>query len=202
MSRPRMARKRLGAVTQRPGRRRAKRRPLAASVATLRCLVLAIDTAARSGWAAALGQDEYLAFGEADTLDRESLGEIVRWSVCQAAARNLPLVLVLEAPFGGRLTTVMALGAARERWLCAWREASQPLRQVVSVQPAEWRARVLGRGWARAPRGDVRAHEQGVAAALVGERVRGDEAAAILIARWALRAARVAEVLPGARRRP
>ena len=53
----------------RPGRRRAKRARLPASVVPLRCLVLAVDTAARSGWAAVAGRDEYLAFGEADTGD-------------------------------------------------------------------------------------------------------------------------------------
>lgn len=201
---PRMARKLSAAPTQRPGRRRARRKREAASATPLPCTVLAVDTAARSGWAVIAGRDEYLAWGEADTLDGASLDYIVRWVAERAAARGEPLVLVLEAPFGGPVPMVVALGGARERWLCAWRGRGLSQRQVVSVQPAEWRAPVLGRGWARAPRADVRAHEQGVAAMIVGSSVRADEAAAILIGRWAMRAAKVARVLPpsAARRRP
>lgn len=183
-----------GGRTSRPRRRRAARKRAAASAVPLRCVVLAVDTAARSGWAVLAGQDDYLAWGEADTLDPEALTYIVRWAAGQAQGRQLPLVLVLEQPWGGPMPVVLALGGARERWLCAWRGAGFAGR-VVSVQPAVWRAPVLGRGWARAPRGDVRAHEQGVAAMLVGERCRGDEAAAILIAKWAMRAAAVARVL-------
>lgn len=162
-------------------------------------MVLAVDTATRSGWAvgAAVGaQDALLSFGEADTLDSESLGHIVRWASCNAQARKLPLVLVLEAPFGGPVPMLLGLGAARERWMVAWREAGLSKAQVVRVQPAEWRASVLGRRWARAPRAEVRRHEQASASVLVGERCRPDEAAAILIARWAMRAAKVGAVLP------
>jgi hypothetical protein len=165
--------------------------------------VLAVDTATRSGWAvgaAVASQDEVLCFGEADTLDSEALGQIVRWAWCNAQARRLPLVLVLEAPFGGTVPMLLGLGAARERWMVAWRQAGLPNAQVVRVQPSEWRAQVLGRRWARAPRAQVRAHEQWTASGLVGERVRADEAAAILIARWASRAAKVGAVLPAARR--
>lgn len=199
-SRSRVAARRADARTQRPGRRRAARAQPAASAVAWRCMVLAVDTAARSGWTVVLGgasQTEWpWCYGEADTLDAGSLAHIVRWSVCHAAARGVPLVLVLEAPFGGPMRTLLALGAARERWLVAWREAVQPRSRVVTVQPAEWRARVLGPRWAKAPRAEVRAHEQVTAGAMVGERVRGDEAAAILIGTWALRAAKVGAVLP------
>jgi len=153
--------------------------------------VLAVDTAARSGWAAIVGPERYLGFGEADTLDVASLRYIVDWADCHATLLGLPLVLVLEAPFGGNMTMLMGLGAARERWLAAWRWLDMPQHRVVYVQPSEWRCKVLGKRWARAPREEVRPHEQATAGAIVGERVRGDEAAAILIAKWGLRAAKV-----------
>jgi hypothetical protein len=182
--------------TQRPRRRRAKRERPAASAMPLRCLVLGIDTAANSGWAIGHGQDVYLAYGEADTLDEPSLDYIVQWAVRQAVVLGLPLVLVLEAPFGGGMRMLLGLGAARERWLAAWRRAGQPTSRAVFVQPAEWRAPVLGAYWARAPREEVRPHEQFVAGTIVGEAVRGDEAPAILVVRWAVRAAKVRRVLP------
>jgi hypothetical protein len=164
-------------------------------------VVLAVDTATRSGWAAVVAPERYLSFGEADTNDRASISYIVRWAIVHAAAIGLPLVLVLERPFGGRsMSMLLGLGAARERWLAAWDAAGMSSRHVVSVYPAEWRARVLGKGWASAPRDVVRPHEQGIASAIVGESVRGDEAPAILIARWALRAAKVAAVLRTGRR--
>jgi len=196
-SRPRTARGVPDAQPQRRPRRRAARRQPAPSAAPSRCVVLAVDTATRSGWAALThGSDAYLGFGEADTLDRAALSDIVRWAAAHARCQRVPVVLVLESPFGGPVATLLGLGAARERWLAAWREYGLPARQVVSVVPSEWRARVLSPGWARAGRAAVRAQEQAVAGATVGELVRGDEAAAILIARWAMRAAKVARVLP------
>jgi hypothetical protein len=193
-SSPRTASATSSVRTHRPRARRARRKREAASALPLRCVVLAVDTAANSGWAICRGQDDYLCFGEVDTLDEPSLNYIVVWAVTRAAQLGLPLVLVLEAPFGGPVRTLLGLGAAGERWRAAWRRAGQAGRTVL-VQPAEWRAPVLGRRWARAPRDEVRAHEQATAASIVGERTAADESAAILIARWGLRAAKVSQVL-------
>lgn len=199
---PRAARKRSGSSTQRPRRRRVKRRLPPASATPHSCVVLAIDTADNSGWCGITGNDEFLAFGEADTLDGPALRYIVRWARSHADRRGVPLVLVLESAWGGPAWVLLGLGAARERWLSAWRDEGLPKSRVVSVQPSEWRARVLGRRWARARREDVRPHEQAIAAATVKQPVSGDEAPAILIARWAMRCAKVARVLPAGRRRP
>ena len=196
----RVARKGAEVQAQRPRARRARQRLPPASATPLRCLVLAVDTAERSGWAAIHGKDQFLAYGEADTLDGPALRYIVRWAVCHAEARGLPLVLVLEKAWGGKPWVLVGLGAARERWMAAWRDLGQAEARVVSVQPSEWRAAVLGKRWARAKRDVVRPHEQAVAMATVGAAVGGDEAPAILIARWAMRAAKVARVLPAARR--
>lgn len=187
--------------TQRPPRARAKRRLPPASATPHECVVLAVDTAEMSGWCAITGKDEFLAFGEADTLDGRALRYIVRWAQSHAARRGLALVLVLESAWGGPAWVLLGLGAARERWLSAWRDEGLPKNRIVSVQPSEWRARVLGRRWAKARREEVRPHEQAIAAATVGQPVRGDEAPAILIGRWAMRCAKVARALPAARRR-
>jgi|SRR5262245_2395515 len=200
-SSPRVARRRAAASTQRPRRARARRRLPPASATPHACVVLAVDTAEISGWCGITGKDEFLAFGEADTLDGPALRYIVRWALSHAERRGLSLILVLEAAWGGPAWVLVGLGAARERWLNAWRLEGQAMSRVVSVQPSEWRARVLGPGWAKAKRELVRPHEQAIAAATVGQPVRGDEAPAILIARWALRCAKVARVLPVARRR-
>jgi hypothetical protein len=165
------------------------------------CVALAVDTAALSGWCVITGQDEFLAFGEADTLDGAALRYIVGWAQSHAARRGLPLVLVLEAAWGGPAWVLIGLGAARGAWLAAWRDEGLPKSRTVSVMPSEWRARILGKRWANAPRELVRPHEQAVAAATVGQPVRGDEAPAILVARWAMRSAKVARVLPAGRRR-
>lgn len=186
---------------QRPRRRRARRRLPAASASPHACVALAVDTASISGWCGITGRDEFLAFGEADTLDGPALRYIVRWAASHADRRGVPLVLVLESAWGGPAGVLLGLGAARERWLSAWRDEGQAARRVVSVQPSEWRARVLGKRWARARREEVRPHEQAIAAATVKQPVRGDEAPAILIARWAMRCAKVARVLPAEGRR-
>jgi hypothetical protein len=200
-SSPRAASKRGQAPAQRPRRRRVRRVLPPASATPHECVALAIDTAELSGWCAITGKDEFLAFGEADTLDGPALRYIVRWAQSHADRRGLPLVLVLESAWGGPAWVLLGLGAARERWLSAWRDEGLPKSRVVSVQPSEWRARVLGKRWSKARREEVRAHEQAIAAATVSQPVRGDEAAAILIARWAMRCAKVARVLPAGRRR-
>lgn len=168
--------------------------------------VLAVDTARRSGWALGVC-GTHVDSGEVDTFDEQTLElivdnalervrfERVRADVLAGDAPRLPLVLVLEAPWGGRPDIVAALGAARERWLRAWRTREQALGRVVYVQPSTWRGPVLGRAWVSASRERVREHERRVAAALVGHFVGPDEAPAILIARWAAHAARVGDAI-------
>lgn len=189
-------------------RRRAGRERLVGATAPAavpwQCVVLAVDTASRSGWSVRVAGKQS-SFGEADTLDAHALDYIVSWALYQADSRGIPLVLVLEAPFGGPMHMLLALGAARERWLVAWRAHRLPASRVVPVQPSTWRTAVLGREWASAPRAEVRRHEQLIAGAMVrgdgdgdGERdgeVRGDEAAALLIGRWAERAQVVGRAL-------
>jgi hypothetical protein len=166
------------------------------------CVILAVDTARRSGYARYYN-GHLEEHGETDTLDEPILERIVE-NTLERAGRTLPCVLVLEAPFGGSVDVVTALGVARERWLRAWRKADQSPARVVKVQPSTWRAPVLGSEWVGRPRAEVRAHEMRVATAFVqrgypsGFRpmpLGGDQAAAILIGRWAAHAARVGRAI-------
>lgn len=165
-------------------------------------VLLSVDTATRSGWAVTLA-GETLAYGEADTLDEQSLSDIVRFAQSTAERWDVPTVLVLEAPWGGRrnfLATLMALGAARERWMRAWRAAGLPVSRAVRVKPNVWRRVALGKAYAGAKREVVRAGEQEVASHMAGEPMRAEEAAALLISVWAERSEEVGRVI-GARAR-
>lgn len=158
------------------------------------CVLLAVDTAATSGWCISVtGQRE--DSGEVDTLDAAELARVVRCAVDLGEARALPVVLVLEAPWGGSMAVLVALGAARERWLRAWRDADQASARVVRVKPSTWRSAVLGGHYVSAPREETREQEQLVARAIVGRAVGSDEAAAVCIARWAGHAAIVGRAI-------
>ena len=156
--------------------------------------VLAVDTAATSGWSVRIAGRQY-EFGECDSKDACAVLEIVHWALKRAAQAKLPLVLVLERPWGGTLSTVAGLGRAHERWERAWRDLAQAESRIVRVHVAEWRAAVLGGHWVNAPRDQVRAYEQHVATIMVGQEVSGDEAPALLIGHWAATAARVGRAI-------
>jgi len=157
--------------------------------------VLGIDTASKSGWAVRTS-GRLIASGEADTLNTDVLAWIVARATAAATSSGTPLVCVLEAPYGGRTFIVMALGAARERWLVAFRGARIPKHRVVYVPPVVWRRDVFGARWAKAKRAAIRAHELAMAQAETGVRgLGGDEAAAIGISRWGMHAVKVAEAI-------
>ena len=160
-------------------------------------VVLAVDTARRSGWA--IRHAHRLKYsGEIDTLDYEGLEQ-----VCALAAnisRNVYLprspVLVLERPWGGRLNVLVALGMARERWCAAWARVGLPAARIASAYPSQWRAAVLAHGAHRLPREAVRERERLSAQAEVrkGVELGADECAAILMSKWATRAKHIARM--------
>jgi hypothetical protein len=156
--------------------------------------VLGVDTAARSGWAIAVS-GKRVDSGEVDTLNTPDIERVVRWAIELGRVGGLRVVLVLEAPWGGSVSVVAALGVARERWERAWRDAGQTVRRVVRVNPSSWRAAVLGRSSIGMPREQVRALEQGVACRLVGRALGPDESAAVLIARWGAHAGEVGKAI-------
>jgi hypothetical protein len=159
------------------------------------CVVLAIDTASRSGWAIR-DCGKLVWSGECDTLDPDELDHVVQLA---NRRRSIPCVLVLEKPYPRRFQAMNeGLGAARERWLAAWQRAGQRRdKRVVKVQPVSWRSRVLGSASVRMKRDEVRAFELTAARMEVGPRipVGPDEAPAILISRWACRAPEVGACL-------
>lgn len=158
------------------------------------CVVLAVDTARRSGWCIG-ARGARVDSGEVSVEDEPTIAQIVANAVELASSAQLPCVLVLEAPWGGSVAVVTALGVSRGAWLRAWKRAGQALARVVSVTPSGWRGPVLGAAWVSAPRAAVRAHEQRTAHALVGHPVGEDEAPAIWIARWAAHAAQVGRAI-------
>jgi predicted RNA methylase len=93
---------------------------------------------------------------------------------------------------------LLALGAARERWVAAWRQAGLSEKRIVSIMPSRWRRFVLGPAYVRMQRDDIRAAEQELAARIVQEKTAADESAAILIGMWAERAPEVGEALGAA----
>lgn len=174
-------------------------KPAAQLDLAVRGVVLAVDTARISGWALRLGPKLRYS-GEVDTLHPEAVQRVCQLALDLTAAAYLTRrpVLVLESPWGGRVNVLVALGQARERWLAAWAAVGMPRARVVSVQPSSWRARVLGRGAVRLDREAIRARERLSAQAEVAPGMRDaigpDEAAAILISRWAVRAPVVARM--------
>jgi len=196
---PRRRRAASAVVTRGSGRKR-RREPTRAQLVQRRgyaarpwrCAVLAVDTAGRSGWSFRVAGVQS-AFGEVETKDGESVAHIVRWA--EQESHSLDLVLVLEAPYGGGREMLLALGAARERWLAAWRQVGLSEKRVVPIMPSRWRRFVLGPAYVRMQRDDIRAAEQELAARIVGEKCAADESAAILIGLWAERAPEVGEAL-------
>jgi hypothetical protein len=160
------------------------------------CALLSIDTADNSGFALYV-QGELKEFGEVQTKRADLVLEIVSRAKELADAAGLPLVLVLEKAWGGKLRVVLGLGAARERWMGAWRAAKCVQSKVVQVTPSVWRAPVLGSYYAsKVPdRAEIRRAEQTMAAGLVGAEVGPDAAPAILIGRWASHAPEVGDAL-------
>lgn len=157
------------------------------------CTVLGIDTASKSGWAIRR-QGRLIASGELDTLEAEAIRWVFNRALRAAAEGETALVVILEEPYGGTRKVLMALGAARDRWLLAARELGIAKRRILSVMPNKWRAPLFGR--TRARRDQIRALEMAAALAETGLAYVGpDEAAAIGISRWGAHAAEVARIV-------
>jgi hypothetical protein len=160
-----------------------------------RASILAVDTANNSGWSCWV-DGKLRDFGEVKMeRDKELL------AICQMVHEYPPAVLVLEAPAGmiypGHGASVLVgLGAAREAWRRAWRDADGVKARVVSVKQVTWRSALFGR-----VRGAdierqkaemiLKAHH-----ALIPKDLGGDEAAALCIGEWAIYAGEVGFCLP------
>jgi hypothetical protein len=157
-----------------------------------RCVVLAVDTAETSGWSIMI-EGALVDCGEVNCLaEPERVAKIVSGAQCWADLESMPLVLVLEAPFAGNMQ-----GQYRGAWrMCA---AKVGCRLVVQVQASQWRSRVLGLGFASAPRKLARKAEASRAhydvMRALGREPGPDEAAAVCIGYWATYAIEVGKKL-------
>ncbi len=165
-------------------------------------VIVNVDTARISGWCVTL-RGVVVASGEVDTYSTSAVRAVLSQALEGARVHKLPCVLVLEKPWGGNVTVITALGAARERWLVHWRElATGNQHRVVLVSPSTHRPVVLGPEYHMAKRDDARAGELAFARLALGrEPIGGDEAAATCIAAWSCRAAQVGKLLSNTSRR-
>jgi hypothetical protein len=154
------------------------------------CLVLAADTAQRSGYSMWLS-GTLLESGEFDLVREPFRVQVIcEQALDRARAAGVKAVLVLEAPFLGT-----SQGQWRGAWRLAWAQSGGVASRVVQVHPSRWRARVLGNGMHAAKREVARKFEQRVAEQTAGYPVGEDEAPAIMIGLWATRAGEVGKKL-------
>jgi hypothetical protein len=159
-------------------------------------VIVTVDAARMSGWAIGV-RGELVESGEHDT---ERFPHRSAY-VCERAVRiaklsELPVVIVLEFMWGGRVNATVGCAIACERWRAAWRAAGQARTRMGRAQPKQWRGPVLGTCWAHAKREEVRPVEQAMARGIVGrENVGEDEAPAICMQHWAARSALVGKLI-------
>lgn len=175
---------------------RAKARPKPPSFRPWACVILALDPANVTGWAI-WDRGKYIASGEVSLFVADAVSETM--DVVDAARRRalkagVPWVCVAERSFGGNMGTddTSALGW----WRFALCNAQLLAARLVRVYPSTWRARVLPKGMASAKRDAVRPVEQEHAQAIIGRVPGGDEAAAVMIGKWATKSAEVCQALP------
>lgn len=179
------------------GKPRKRQRP-PPSFRPWRCVVLALDAGARSGWSIwVLGK--LSASGEFNVYTDAGLRETVRvveQAKAYAAHLGVPWVAVIEESWGGRMG--VGLGAAGGWWKFALRNAQLPLSRIGKVLPNVWRARMLPKGSNRLTRDAVRVVEVREASVLVHAcgGAGSDQAPALLIGKWATQAGEVGAMLP------
>jgi hypothetical protein len=161
-----------------------------------RAVVLALDTAENTGWSV-WDRGVLIEHGEQEIYTEDGVREVIRIvETAKRIALNLDVhwVCMSERSWGGHMGTgaTQAFGF----WMFALRNAQLPRARIGQVYPATWRARVLRGGMHAAPREAVRACEVETASALVGRRVGNDQAAGILIGKWAIQAGETGELLP------
>lgn len=170
------------------------------------CVILAIDPGAVSGWAVFI-RGERRSSGRIPEREPATLRlnrhDVVMMAKDAADNENLPLVVVAEKWTAGGWAshlTLVGLGAAWGEWRAALDRWGVPKRRVVRVYSQTWRAAVIG--------GRQRSTEKWKASArLVAQAqcrtlaIDDDQAEAICIGLWALRAEAVAKVLPKPRKR-
>jgi hypothetical protein len=144
-------------------------------------VIVTVDAARVSGWAIGV---------------RGSVVESGERAVELGKLHSLPVVIVLEFMWGGRVNATVGCAIACDRWRAAWRAVGQARTRMGRCQPKQWRGPVLGTCWAHAKREEVRPVEQSMARGIVGrEDVGEDEAPAICMQHWAARAPLVGKLI-------
>lgn len=169
-----------------------------------RCVVLAVDTARKSG-VAIYRDGRFEGACSMDIVsDPEAPGRWVRDAAAVGRALGLPVVLVPEKAYGGNTGTLGGLGAAYGVWRHEWlREGMSPKRIVPGVYPQVWRGPTLGT--TRNPKSNpeyLHTLERGLASKIARASITDqDAAAAICIGYWASWAPKVLAQLPKVRGR-
>lgn len=158
-------------------------------------LILAVDTAAHSGWSN-WTDGKLDCSGEIDTDDAVVLQALCRRVTVKGELYGRKPVLVLEFWWGGNARTCAGLHVQCDRWKQAWKATGGAASRIVKVSPGQWRGPVLGSWSVGKKREEVRDAELSTARGIVGrEDVGADEAAAILIGRWASFAPQIGDVI-------
>lgn len=139
--------------------------------------ILAVDTAATSGWCITDGSGKFHASGECNAFGAEVA------DVCKLILSFDPKAqLMLEKPSHGNRSQLVGMGAARGAWIAAWTQAGG--KKPKDVFPATWRSELFG-DTAKNP-----TRERLTAQLFSKKKETGpDEAAAVSIALWASRKA-------------
>ncbi len=149
--------------------------------------ILAVDPGETSGWAI-YNRGVLQESGECDVFS-DAPSRVIEYLKTFAALH----LIVVERPFMVRFGTQVAVGAGDVIWRrCAERNGLRS--RIVRVYPATWRARITGMSSAK--REVARAAEQVRAVQETGASCGPDEAAAVCIGLWAIRAGEVAAKLP------
>jgi hypothetical protein len=150
------------------------------------CVILAVDTATRSGWSL-WRHGRLVDSGEVDVLDDGAARGVVS-RARGAAASGDPVVLVLERPWSQK-----NFGPAKAIWGRAWDDLAPVKSHRLQVYPQTWRGALFG----KVKKGMARDYEWARAVMLTNNQQMGhDEAAAICIGSWACYAGQLGEVLP------
>jgi hypothetical protein len=146
--------------------RRRKTAPLVQTLRPLEAVLLAVDTAQGAGWAL-YGAGELMLFGEVKTGRPEARRDVVAQTIHLGDRLGLPLAVVLEAPWGGALGTIISLAQSVALWRDTWLDSGEPLGTVLELQAREWRRPLFGAG--NMPRLEQRRLEQLTAARICAE---------------------------------
>lgn len=177
-------------------KQRQPRQPGPRSDAALPCILLACDTANKTGWSIYVGgllqgHGEHALYNDKGM---ESTRNVIDTLYELRRVTSFPIVFVSERSWGGvmGMSRTMAFGY----WVHALRTLGVPMSRIVEVFPSEWRSVTLPKGMANARREVVRPVEMEIALQVAGCDTLGkDEAPAILIGKWGVKAAAVRAVL-------